>query len=92
MSIGVVFLLLLNGQIFTNAVVFLCLCLMSCLLWISVGAQLPQRGDRRIVRYVVLGHIAIIVAVSLTLPGRYQWQAGFNARVEQLRDAANSNR
>ena len=82
--VGVVFLLLLNGQVFTNAVVFLGLCTISSLLWLPLRVPTPCKQYRRWEFYVLLGHLLVIIAFATGLRDRYHRQKTFNAAAEKL--------
>jgi hypothetical protein len=84
--IGACFLLLLNGQVFTNTLVFLGLCAASALLWIRFVSRSERNRLRRLAWYVVFGHIVLIVALVPGLRHKYAWQKGFNAKMESLQN------
>ncbi len=88
--VGVCFLLQMNGQTFTNALIFLALCGISLLIWTSLlVAPNHQLDRRRLAFYVILGHVALIVAIAPNLPGQYRFQQKFNAAMESSRQPAN---
>ena len=84
--IGVVFLLLLDGQVFTNALVFLGLCTISSVLWLPLRVPTACKQHRRWVFYVLLGHLLVIIAFATGLRDRYHRQKTFNAAAERLRN------
>jgi hypothetical protein len=84
--IGVAFLLLLNGQVFTNTIVFLAFCAASVLLWIRLLFPADRNHHRRLAVVVVLGHLLIMLAFVPGLPGKYESQKKFNSRMERLHD------
>jgi hypothetical protein len=73
--IGTGFALLLNGQVFTNSLVFLGCCAASLAIWLS---KPKPRGTGTL--FVILLHVALIGLAILCLPGNYQWQKNFNRK------------
>lgn len=77
--VGCLFLLLMNGQLFTNQLVFLGFCAASGLLWLG-----PAR-EQRLAQWVIVVHAAVILATLIMLPGSYEFQKKFNAGSEAAR-------
>lgn len=77
---GILFLLLLNGQVFTNALVFLALWTASLAVWAPAAIRRRAGRRRRLAVYVILGHLAFMLAIGVSLPRRYRWQKAFNAK------------
>jgi hypothetical protein len=86
LAFGVFFLLLLDGQVFTNTLVFLWLCTASCLVWVGMLPVLRGKDRERLATYVILAHVVLIAAFSLTLPAKSAWQRGFNNRARETRE------
>ena len=78
-------MLLLNGQIFTNALAWLACLTISAALWLPHMIAANNQTCRRLAMYVVLAHAVLIIAVAAGLPGRFQRQQQFNQTVEELR-------
>ncbi len=80
--IGIFVLLLLNGQVFTNALVAL-------VCWVtSLGILLtkPNLKPRKIGTTLLIAlHLLLIGFVILGLRGSYEWQMKFNQRMQQMR-------
>jgi hypothetical protein len=72
-----------SGQAFTNGVIILLLCLGSLLLWFPL--MVGKGTHQRLARLVILGHIALIIAICITLPAQYKAQQRFNEKMQQLR-------
>ena len=86
---GVFFLLLLNGQHFTNGLVFLGAIVVSGVLWTRYFVRSNNR--HRLATYALLFHLVIAVAVTTVLPKRYRRQQQFNNRINELRERGSSN-
>ena len=78
------FILLLNGQSFTNGMVVLLLCIGSASLWLPLVVK--QGEHRRLAMIVALGHVVLVVAICAQLPAQYEAQQRFNETMQQLRD------
>ena len=85
LTVGVAFLLLLNGQVFTNALVFLGFCTASLVAWIPLVVRSENRGQRRLAFYVIVFHVVLVLGTAPSLPRRYEWQKSFNAKIESFR-------
>ena len=74
---GTLFLLLMNGQHFTNRIIFLGFVAASAFLWyrfrVRARSQNPKAG-----RFALIAHLILLVAFAATLPSAYSKQAGFN--------------
>ncbi len=82
MVIGTMFLLLLNGQEFTNSIVFLVCWVTSLGIWLMKPAQRP----RKIGVVLLIGlHVVTIGFVLSGLRASYQFQKKFNQRINQMR-------
>jgi len=84
--LGCVCMLLLNGQTFTNALVFLALATLSLLIWISILAS--SRRLRRLSIWVIAGHVVIMLFVVVSLPDRHGFQERFNRKMREIRQKA----
>lgn len=84
LSIGGCFLLLLNGQVFTNTLVFLACAAVSALLCLPTLLTPRSPDRRRLAFYVVIGHVAVILAIAVGLPGLHQKQQRFNDTRNEL--------
>ena len=84
---GVLALLLLNGQHFTNTLIFLGCVVISGLLWtrfyFSSKNDTQQSG-----RVAVLFHVVIIFAGAVTLPKCYHAQMKFNNMANSAKNRA----
>lgn len=82
--VGTCFLLLLNGQPFTNRLVFLALVAVSAILWYRfkcrAHAHNPNAG-----RFALLIHLILFVAIAATLPGAYTHQNNFNNAMNRIK-------
>lgn len=87
--IGIFVLLLLNGQVFTNALVAL-------VCWVtSLGILLtkPNPKPRKIGTTLLIAlHLLLIGFVLLGLRDSYEWQMKFNERVNQMRHTTEARR
>ena len=81
---GVLALLLLNGQHFTNALVFVGCVTASGLLWFSYRSACARQSVER-GHLALLLHVVVIVAVAASLPARYQKQQTFNKAVDDAK-------
>jgi uncharacterized membrane protein len=84
--IGGCFLLLLNGQVFTNAIVFLGFAVTSSVLWLPIIFRSKHNDHRRIAAWIFLGHLAVMIAFATGLPDKYDWQQKFNNAGNELRE------
>ncbi len=85
LMVGVGFLWLLNGQVFTNALIFLGFCTASLVVWIPLAVSSPDRGRRPLALLVIGVHVGLMLGIASSLPGRYEWQKEFNAKSESFR-------
>jgi hypothetical protein len=74
--VGTGFFLLLDGQVFTNSLIFLGCWGASLAIWLS--RRKKPRGIGTL--FVILLHMAIIGLVLLCLPENYRWQQRFNQK------------
>ena len=82
MVIGTMFLLLLNGQEFTNSIVFLVCWVTSLGIWLMKPAQRP----RKIGVVLLIGlHVVMIGFVLSGLRASSERQMKFNQRMNQMR-------
>lgn len=82
--VGALFLLLLNGQHFTNRLIFLGFVAASAFLWyrfrVRARSQAPNAG-----RLALIVHLILLVAFAATLPDAYSRQSSFNNTIERLK-------
>ena len=90
--VGVIFLLLLNGQVFTNGIVFLGCAVLSATLWVPHLFPSPRNEHARLAFYILLAHLVLIATFASSLPSRYRWQQGFNDTINELRERAASGK
>jgi threonine/homoserine efflux transporter RhtA len=90
--IGGCFLLLLNGQVFTNTLVFLAFAAVSGMMWIRYVVRSRKDAGARLGVYVLLAHIVVLIAFAAGLPAKYHSQQEFNRKmndaIERARQAA----
>jgi uncharacterized membrane protein YjjP (DUF1212 family) len=90
--IGGCFLLLVNGQVFTNTLIFLGFGAVSGIMWIRYVVLASKSAGARLGLYVLLAHVVVLIAFAAGLPGKYRWQQEFNRKVndaiERTRQAA----
>ncbi|HUE72513.1 MAG TPA: hypothetical protein VMP01_16635 [Pirellulaceae bacterium] len=79
--IGSIFLLLMNGQLFTNRLIFLGFCGASALLWLWPALSREQR----LARWIIGVHLVVMLATLVLLPASYEFQKEFNSKMEKLR-------
>ncbi len=88
--VGTCFLLLLNGQHFTNRLIFLGSVAASTLLWyryrVRNHSRAPNAG-----RFALLIHLILLVTFAATLPDAYSRQNGFNNRIERIKTQPQSS-
>ena len=89
---GMLFLLLLNGQVFTNALVFLACVFLSGLLWVRLLVRSVVDERRHLALKAVILHLMVLVGFSTGLPKKYRWQQRFNNSVNELREKSEKNR
>lgn len=85
---GCVFLLLLNGQVFTNTLIFLGFVATSGLVWLRFLGRPADKDSRRLAFIVIFAHLCVIVAFARDLPVKYRWQDKFNIRAAERRAGA----
>ena len=83
--IGICNLLLLNGQFFTNTVVFLAFVTLSAITWLPVLLRSKVEDHRRIALYVLFAHAVVVLFFATGLPDDYRRQHEFNKRRDGLR-------
>ena len=79
--VGGCFLLLLNGQVFTNTLVFLGFIAVSGTIWMCHAIWSRQNTRTRFRLYVLLVHVVVLIAFTFDLPAKYRYQQEFNKRV-----------
>ncbi len=79
--IGTLCFLLLNGQHFTNRMIFLAFVAASGLLWLRFHLRNRTR-DADAGRFALLVHVVVFLAVAATLPNAYERQQKFNNAVK----------
>ena len=79
--IGIVFLLLLNGQVFTNTLVFIGCVAASAVCWLPLMFDVDVR--RRAAALIALHVFLLSIAVGF-LPGNYQAQTRWNDGVRRF--------
>ena len=82
--VGTIFLLLLNGQHFTNRLIFLGFVVASALLWYQHRARTRSR-DPNAGRFALLIHLILLIAFAATLPDAYSRQNGFNNAIKRIK-------
>jgi len=82
--IGTLCLLLLNGQHFTNSMVFLAFVTASGFLWLRFLLRNRSR-DPDAGRFAVLVHVVVFFAVAATLPNAYERQKKFNNAINRVK-------
>ena len=82
--VGACFLLLMNGQHFTNRLIFLGFVSASGLLWLRFRVKSRSR-DPNAGRFALLIHLILLVAFAATLPDAYSRQSGFNNVINQFK-------
>ena len=82
--VGTCFLLLLNGQHFTNRLIFLGFVAVSAFLWYRHRARNHSR-DPNAGRFALLIHLILLVAFAATLPDAYSRQNGFNNASKRIK-------
>lgn len=88
--IGVCNLLLLNGQVFTNTVVFLVFVAISAVLWLPILVRFQDEDHRRIALYVLFAHAVLVVFFATGLPELKRSQERRNEMREELRQRGRS--
>jgi hypothetical protein len=78
--IGGCFLSLLNGQVFTNTLVFISCTALSATLWIPFATRSKERQRRLVGCLIIFGHLALIALFATNLPEKYRWQQRFQQR------------
>jgi hypothetical protein len=90
--VGTCFLLLLDGQLFTNSLTFLTCWTASLIIRLSDPIRRTRHGllQIRSLSMIVL-HIVLIAWIILCLPHSYTFQKHFNQRTEKMRNTFNSH-
>ena len=83
--IGLFFLCLLDGQVFTNRLIFLGCVAASGALWIRFIKRSPDPGIQLGVFLVLMLHVLILSLFSNGLPDLYRWQKRFNDRSHDIK-------
>lgn len=86
--IGGFFLLLLNGQVFTNSLVFLACVVASGAFWLRFIVRAGQIDQQRLAFYALLIHAVFMIAFATGLPAKHRWQQGFNNNVRGAQQRA----
>ncbi len=81
--LGVFMLLLLNGQVFSNALVFLGLVAMSAIMWGRLLIRRNRSIQRRLAVCVLIAHFVVLFIVAIVLPSRFRQQQEHNRTVER---------
>ena len=84
--VGGFFLLLLDGQVFRNACIFLGGLIASTAFWCVFFIRDQQRRYRRLASYVLFGHIVLAIVIVANLPAQYRRQRQFNAALKRVVD------
>ena len=88
--IGVGFLLLLNGQIFTNRLLFISCWTTSLILGLRATKTSNQTTLGRIFSLVLIQLQELLIALTtLTLPKAYRFERNFNQQVEEVQKGGN---
>lgn len=82
--VGTCFLLLLNGQHFTNRLIFIGFVAASAFQWYRYRTLVHAR-DSDVGRFALLIHLILLLALAATLPDAYSRQNDFNNAIERLR-------
>lgn len=83
--VGAYFLLLLNGQVFTNTLVFVACMAGSAILWGPLLLRSRDEDHRRIALYVIFGHVILIILFASGLSELHRRQQEFNDTRSRLR-------
>jgi hypothetical protein len=86
LGIGGCFLLLLNGQVFTNTLIFLGFALASSSTWLRAAIRSQQSRNQRLAFYVLFGHVFFIIVFAADMPDKYHWQQRFNEKTRDARE------
>jgi hypothetical protein len=86
--IGGCCLLLLNGQVFTNTLIFLGFVALSGMMWIRYVVRVSENAGRRLGAYVLLAHVVVLIAFAAGLPRKYRGQQEFNRRMNDVIERA----
>lgn len=82
--VGTCFLLLLNGQHFTNRIVFLASVAASALLWIRYRTR-AYSYDSNAGKFALVIHLILLIAFAATLPDAYWGQQDFNNTIKRIK-------
>lgn len=82
--VGTCCLLLLNGQHFTNRLIFLACVACSGFLWYRFRAC-AHAHDPNAGRFALLIHLILLVAFAATLPDAYSRQNNFNNAINRIK-------
>lgn len=83
--VGTYFLLLLNGQHFTNRLIFLGFVTASAFLWYRYRSRVHSR-DSNTGRFALVIHLILLVAFAATLPDAYSRQDDFNKAIKRIKN------
>lgn len=84
--IGMCFLLLLNGQQFTNRLIFLGFVSASGFLWFRHRAR-NHSCDPNAGRFAIAIHLILLIAFAATLPDAYSRQNDFNDAINRIKNS-----
>ncbi len=83
--VGTLVLNVLNGQTYSNAIVFLAFCVASSAPWVPLAFQSQHRPRRALAVCILIGHLILLAIVAQSLPRRAEFQRTFNENVQKLR-------
>lgn len=86
--VGGCFLLLLNGQVFTNTLVFIGFTATSAMMWMRYALRSRKESSGRLGMYVLLAHVIVLFVCVLGLPEKHHWQQEFNKRMNDALERA----
>lgn len=90
--VGTLFLLLLNGQTFTNSIIFLVCWTASLVIRVTDPTLRAKRGVHLVwPLLIVLLHVVFITMVAMQLPSNYVFQKRFNRLDKYLPSVNNGN-
>jgi len=84
--VGTFFLLQLDGQVYTNVLIFLVCAVVIAGLWTRFHYRTNSPLKRKIAYAVVGLHGLVILIGIMALPHNYDYQQGFNKTMERARN------
>ena len=81
---GIGALMLLDGQVFRNLIVFLVCVAFSAMLWFSYRLKTKQNKPSA-GRLALIIHLILLVAMGTKLPNAFQRQRSFNQSMKRIR-------